>query len=85
MAGFGKLTGKEDPFLHFYETFLSAYNPQKRKSRGVWYTPEAVVNFIVRAVDEILQTEFALPEGLADTSIVKIQWETGQTELTKAG
>lgn len=85
MAGFGKLTGKEDPFLHFYETFLSAYNPQKRKSRGVWYTPEAVVNFIVRAVDEILQTEFALPEGLADTSKVKIQWETGQTELTKAG
>jgi hypothetical protein len=36
MEGFGKLTGKSDPFLHFYETFLAAYNPAKRKARGVW-------------------------------------------------
>ncbi|MEQ9798957.1 MAG: N-6 DNA methylase [Salinisphaeraceae bacterium] len=53
MEGFGKLTGRQDPFLHFYETFLAAYNPGKRKSRGVWYTPEPIVNFIVRAVDEV--------------------------------
>lgn len=64
MEGFGKLTGQNDPFLHFYETFLAAYNPSKRKARGVWYTPEPVVNFIVRAVDEVLQTEFGLPDGL---------------------
>ncbi|MGN6365784.1 type ISP restriction/modification enzyme [Asticcacaulis taihuensis] len=80
MAGFGELTGRKDPFLHFYETFLAAYNPAKRKARGVWYTPEAVVNFIVRAVDEVLQTEFGLPMGLADTSKVTIDWETGQTD-----
>ena len=64
MANFGKLTGQQDPFLHFYETFLAAYNPAKRKARGGWYTPEPVVNFIVRAVDEVLQTEFGLPDGL---------------------
>lgn len=80
MADFGKLTGQNDPFLHFYETFLSAYNPAKRKARGVWYTPEPVVNFIVRAVDEVLQTEFGLPDGLADTSKITIPWETGQTD-----
>ena len=80
MEGFGKLTGQNDPFLHFYETFLAAYNPSKRKARGVWYTPEPVVNFIVRAVDEVLQTEFGLPDGLADTSKVSIDWETGQTD-----
>ena len=80
MEGFGKLTGQRDPFLHFYETFLAAYNPSKRKARGVWYTPEPVVNFIVRAVDEVLQTEFGLPDGLADTSKVTIDWETGQTD-----
>jgi len=80
MADFGKLTGQNDPFLHFYETFLSAYNPAKRKARGVWYTPEPVVNFIVRAVDEVLQTEFGLPEGLADTSKITVDWETGQTD-----
>ncbi|MBO6857998.1 N-6 DNA methylase, partial [Roseibium sp.] len=77
MEGFGKLTGQNDPFLHFYETFLAAYNPSKRKARGVWYTPEPVVNFIVRAVDEVLQTEFGLPDGLADTSKVTIDWDTG--------
>lgn len=80
MEGFGKLTGQNDPFLHFYETFLAAYNPAKRKARGVWYTPEPVVNFIVRAVDEVLQAEFGLPDGLADTSKVTVDWDTGQTD-----
>ncbi len=84
MEGFGKLTGQNDPFLHFYETFLAAYNPAKRKARGVWYTPEPVVNFIVRAVDEVLQTEFGLPDGLADTSKVTIDWDTGETKAGKA-
>lgn len=85
MDGFGKLIGQNDPFLHFYETFLAAYNPSKRKARGVWYTPEPVVNFIVRAVDEVLQTEFGLPDGLADTSKVTIDWDTGQKATTKSG
>jgi predicted helicase len=80
MEGFGKMTGQNDPFLHFYETFLAAYNPSKRIARGVWYTPEPVVNFIVRAVDEVLQTEFGLPDGLADTSKVTIDWDTGQKD-----
>lgn len=80
MEGFGKLTGQNDPFLHFYETFLAAYNPAKRKARGVWYTPEPVVKFIVSAVDEVLQTEFGLPDGLADTSKIMIDWHTGQSD-----
>ncbi len=83
MEGFGQLTGRNDPFLHFYETFLAAYNPAKRKARGVWYTPEPVVNFIVRAVDEVLQTEFGLPDGLADTSKVTIDQYIGQDDKGK--
>lgn len=80
LEGFGNLTGKKDPFLHFYETFLAAYNAKKRKARGVWYTPEPVVNFIVRAVDEVLRTEFGLADGLADTSKVTVDWDTGQND-----
>jgi len=68
LKDFGKFTARNDPFLHFYETFLAEYNPAKRKARGVWYTPEPVVNFIVRAVDDVLKTEFGLAQGLADTS-----------------
>ncbi len=75
---FGKITARQDPFLHFYENFLAEYNPAKRKARGVWYTPEPVVNFIVRAVDEVLKSEFGLADGLADTSKITIDWDTGQ-------
>ncbi|MBX7133143.1 MAG: N-6 DNA methylase, partial [Fimbriimonadaceae bacterium] len=75
---FGKFTARNDPFIHFYENFLAAYNPKKRKSRGVWYTPEPVVDFIVRAVDDVLKTEFGLADGLADTSKVTVDWDTGQ-------
>ena len=60
-----------DPMIHFYEDFLSEYNPKLRKAKGVWYTPQPVVGFIVRAVDEILKTEFGLPEGLADYSTIE--------------
>ena len=76
MKNFGKSTKQEDPVVHFYETFLGEYNPALRKARGVWYTPQPVVNFIVRAVDDILKTEFNLPQGLADTSKIKIKKKT---------
>ncbi|HEV7289720.1 type ISP restriction/modification enzyme [Sphingomonas sp.] len=81
---FGKFTARNDPFIHFYEDFLAAYNPAKRKSRGVWYTPEPVVDFIVRAVDDVLKTEFGLADGLADTSKVTVDWDTG-TNNPKTG
>jgi predicted helicase len=76
LKNFGKSTQTNDPIIHFYETFLAEYDPKLRKARGVWYTPEPVVNFIVRAVDDILKTEFDLPQGLADTSKTKIKIKT---------
>lgn len=75
MNNFGKSTRQHDPIIHFYETFLAEYDPKLRKSRGVWYTPEPVVSFIVRAVDDILKTHFKLPQGLADTSKTKVTIE----------
>jgi predicted helicase len=62
-----------DPIVHFYETFLAEYDPALRKSRGVWYTPQPVVQFIVKAVDDILKQDFGLSQGLADTSKVKLK------------
>lgn len=80
-----------DPMIHFYEDFLSAYNPSLRKAKGVWYTPLSVVQFIVRAVDEILKRDFNLAEGLADHSkftheVVNEQYKKGERingKLTK--
>lgn len=65
---FGRSDFKNDPLIHFYETFLAEYDPLLRKSRGVWYTPEPVVNFIVKSVDHILKREFGVKKGLADNS-----------------
>jgi predicted helicase len=83
MKDFGKSTKQEDPVVHFYETFLGAYNPSLRKQRGVWYTPQPVVNFIVRAVDDILKTEFGFKEGLADSSKKKIKVNYQGKEIEK--
>lgn len=78
LSGFGKNTQQTDPILHFYEDFLYQYDPAAKKQSGVYYTPQPVVEFIVRAVDDILKTEFNLPMGLADTSKVEVEHEIEQ-------
>lgn len=60
-----------DPMVHFYEDFLRDYDAALRRSRGVWYTPQPVVRFIVRGVDALLRSEFGLKDGLADASRVR--------------
>src|SRR3989344_887990 len=65
---FGKETRGPDPVIHFYEDFLKEYDSVLRKKMGAYYTPLPVVRFIVNAVDHVLQKEFNLVEGLADTS-----------------
>ncbi len=70
LADFGKRTRQEDPIVHFYETFLAQYDPKLRELRGVYYTPEPVVSYIVRSVDYLLREQFDLPDGLADTATV---------------
>lgn len=57
---------ERDPFVYFYEDFLARYDAKLRKSRGVYYTPPPVVNFIIRAIDDLLRSEFGIADGLAD-------------------
>jgi hypothetical protein len=67
LENFGR-RGTRDPMLHFYETFLGAYDPKLRELRGVYYTPEPVVGWLVRSVDALLKSHFDLPAGLEDAS-----------------
>ncbi|GGK00702.1 DNA methyltransferase [Lentibacillus kapialis] len=69
---FGNNSGKFDPVLHFYETFLASYDEKLREVRGVYYTPESVVSYIVESVDTVLKSSFDLADGLADTSKVRV-------------
>ena len=59
---------REDPVIHFYELFLKEYDAEKRMQRGVFYTPRPIVSYIVRSVHTLLQSEFGLKDGLADTA-----------------
>ena len=80
LADFGSRTRREDPVVHFYEDFLAAYDPQLREVRGVYYTPEPVVSYIVRSVDRLLRDSFGLTDGLADTAAVPVEAPNGTAE-----
>lgn len=80
LNNFGKSTQQLDPIIHFYETFLAEYDPKLRKSRGVWYTPEPVVNFIVRAVDDILKIDFGINDGLTSRKTIQVERSIEQSK-----
>ena len=67
----------EDPVIHFYETFLAKYDPQRRVDRGVYYTPPQVISYIVRSVDSLLKTELNRPDGFADDNTLILDPATG--------
>jgi type I restriction-modification system DNA methylase subunit len=73
LRDFSKKTKRRDPVFHFYETFLAEYDKKLKKSRGVYYTPDEVVSYIVRSVDILLKEKFGLQRGLADNSKIKIE------------
>jgi predicted helicase len=78
LSDFQLKMNREDIVIRFYEDFLAAYKPQMRERRGVYYTPEPVVSYIVRSVDHILKTDFKLTDGLADATKVKLKKTDGK-------
>lgn len=77
-----KLIMNKDPYMHFYETFLSYYNPELREKRGVYYTPQSVVDFIINSIDLILNKDFNKVKGFGDAlnqkdSITLLDFATG--------
>ena len=74
--------GKEDPVIHFYEEFLNEYDKTQKVQRGVYYTPQPVVNFIVHSVDSIIKDRFDLEDGLASTSTKRIKYLRQSKKLT---
>ena len=81
LLDFGKRTRRQDPVVHFYETFLAEYDPALREARGVYYTPEPVVGYLVRSVDRLLKDRFGCPGGLADEATITYERQ-GETDST---
>ncbi len=67
----------KDPIVHFYETFLSEYDPEAREMRGVYYTPEPIVSYIVRSLHSILKEQFKRPDGFADRDVTVLDPSAG--------
>lgn len=66
-----------DPIIHFYETFLTEYNPKEREKRGVYYTPESVVSYIVKSIHHILKKNFNRKDGFADGNVTVLDPAAG--------
>jgi len=66
-----------DPIVHFYETFLAVYDPEERERRGVYYTPEPVVSYIVRSLHWLLKKKFGRPDGLASEGVTLLDPAAG--------
>src|SRR3989339_390430 len=67
----------EDPVIHFYETFLAEYDPKTRERRGVYYTPEPVVSYIVRSLHVILKERFDRKDGFVNESVTVLDPAAG--------
>lgn len=67
----------KDPIVHFYETFLAEYDPQTRERRGVYYTPEPVVSYIVRSLHKILKDRFDRADGFASETMTMLDPAAG--------
>ncbi|AFY73273.1 putative helicase [Synechococcus sp. PCC 7502] len=70
LSDFRQKMNREDIVIRFYEDFLAAYKPKMREGRGVYYTPEPVVSYMVRCVDILLKEKFNKPLGLADPEVM---------------
>jgi Type ISP C-terminal specificity domain/N-6 DNA Methylase len=77
LSDFSQTGNRDDIIIHFYEPFLAAYNPKLKKNRGVYYTPESVVSYMVRSVDILLKEKFHKPLGLADPDVMILDPATG--------
>ena len=67
----------KDPVVHFYETFLAEYDPKARERRGVYYTPEPVVSYIVRSLHHILKDRFGKADGMASDTVTVLDPASG--------
>lgn len=82
LEAFGQRGRRRDPVIHFYETFLQAYDPKLRELRGVYWTPDPVVNYIVQSIDRLLKDKFGIKAGLADHSKITVKRKEGDCEIT---
>ena len=74
---------KKDTIIHFYEEFLTFYDPALRKSLGVFYTPVQAVQYLISFVDKILVKDFAIEGGLSNNEQITTKVPCAPYKITK--
>jgi predicted helicase len=69
---------KEYFIINFFQIFLKEYNRKEQKLKGVYYTPKPLIQFIIKSVDTLLQSQFNVA-GIQDSNnrIIDIASGTG--------
>lgn len=66
-----------DPYIYFYEDFLSHYDKHLKKLQGVYYTPTPIVSFIVRSINNLLRDKFAIYDGFINNQVTVLDFACG--------
>lgn len=66
-----------DPYIYFYEDFLTQYDKASKVDRGVFYTPPEAVKYIVESVDAVLKNDLGVQAGLSDTNVTLLDFACG--------
>lgn len=75
----------KDTIIHFYEEFLTFYDPALRKEMGVFYTPVPAVQYLISMVDKILVEELKIDEGLSNNDQITIKVPCTPYQLARKG
>ena len=74
---------QQDTIIHFYEEFLTFYDPALRKSLGVFYTPVQAVQYLIAAVDKILVEDFDIDGGLSNNEQMTVKVPCAPYKVSK--
>jgi predicted helicase len=85
--GIEDATAKQKIVVELYDKFFKAAFPKLTERLGIVYTPVEVVDFIIKSVDEVLQSEFGQTLGSKGVHIIDPFVGTGTfiTRLLQSG
>jgi hypothetical protein len=63
---------RRDVYLYLYEEFLAEYDDELRQASGTYYTPQEIVNEMVRLTQEVLTDDLQIQGGFASPDVFTI-------------
>ena len=55
----------------FFQEYTHEFDKEEAKAKGVWYTPQEIVDFMIESTDVLLQQEFGVNIGTEQVKIIE--------------